>query len=320
MLNTLLSPEGPVDQLTRILISLEAKLAKPTGWKEKRRLLIWPFEKSDVQSSLSVIERQKSLVVLALQGDNLEFNKIASRELLEISTEVEAVTELIRNYGQENSYSTDLLRDHHEQKILEWLSETDFFIQKNDMMNKIQKGTGKWLLESRAFQNWRTGQSSRMLWCHGISGAGKTYLASSVIGHLEQSFSGQEVGISYLYCDYKNLKQTVAVLLGSLTRRLLHCRASITTYVETLYKLQIKQGLHPSTDEYVSLLQKISDGMPKVFIIVDALDEYKEIDATRTKFLECLQSVSPVKTRMLITTKRLKEIERDLLDAPELEI
>ena len=198
MLNTLLSPEGPVDQLTRILMSLEAKLAKSTGWKEKRGLLIWPFEKSDVQSILSVIERQKSLVVLALQGDNLEFNKVVSRELHGISTEVEAATELIRNYGQENSYSTDLLRDQQEQKILEWLSETDFFMQKNDMMNKIQKGTGKWLLESRAFQNWLTGQSSRMLWCHGIPGAGKTYLASSIIDHLEQSFSGQEMGISYL--------------------------------------------------------------------------------------------------------------------------
>ena len=56
--------------------------------------------------------------------------------------------------------------------------------------------------------------------------------------------------------------------------------------------------------------------MPKVYIIVDALDEYKEIDATTTKFLECL----PVKTRMLTTTRRLKEIEQDLLDAPELEI
>lgn len=164
MLNTLLSSEGPVDQLTRILISLEVKLAKPTGWKEKRRLLIWPFEKSDVQSILGVIERQKSLGFLAPQGDNLEFNKVASRELHEISTEVEAVTELIRNYGQENSYSTDLLRDHHEQKILERLSETDFFIQKNDMMNKIQKGTenGFW---SRAL--FRTGERGKAQGCCG---------------------------------------------------------------------------------------------------------------------------------------------------------
>lgn len=128
------------------------------------------------------------------------------------------------------------------------------------------------------------------------------------------------MGISYLYCDYTNPKQTVAVLLGSLTRRLLHCRASITTYVETLYKLQIKHGLRPSTDEYVSLLQQISEGIPKVFIIVDALDEYKEIDAMKTKFLEYLQIVSPVKTRILITSRRLKDIEQDLLDAPELEI
>jgi hypothetical protein len=69
------APKGPLEKYEEVLRELERRLAPPEG-KEKtvanlRKFLAWPFQRSDIERYILVIERKKSLFQLALQNDNM---------------------------------------------------------------------------------------------------------------------------------------------------------------------------------------------------------------------------------------------------------
>jgi hypothetical protein len=64
-------PNGPLDQFKLALELLTSKLAPVNGLKKMRKALAWPFQKAEIQSVISMIERQKSIFNLALQNDHM---------------------------------------------------------------------------------------------------------------------------------------------------------------------------------------------------------------------------------------------------------
>jgi hypothetical protein len=71
------------------------------------------------------------------------------------------------------------------EEVLLWLSTFEYQRKHNDVCARRFPGTGQWLLERDEFLNWRDDpQSSNVLWCHGIPGAGKTVLSSVVVHKL----------------------------------------------------------------------------------------------------------------------------------------
>ena len=70
---------GPLEQLQSALGRLDKKLAPVVGWRKTRKALAWPFQKEEIKDILSVIERQKALLGLALQNDHLWAPKVYSR-------------------------------------------------------------------------------------------------------------------------------------------------------------------------------------------------------------------------------------------------
>jgi hypothetical protein len=64
-------PRGPLEQLQTALNELASKLTPVAGWEKPRRALVWPFQKEEIKAILGTIERQKSLLGLALQQDDM---------------------------------------------------------------------------------------------------------------------------------------------------------------------------------------------------------------------------------------------------------
>jgi hypothetical protein len=64
-------PNGPLDQFKLALELLTSKLAPVNGLKKMRKALAWPFQKTEIQIVISMIERQKSIFNLALQNDHM---------------------------------------------------------------------------------------------------------------------------------------------------------------------------------------------------------------------------------------------------------
>jgi hypothetical protein len=66
-----------------------------------------------------------------------------------------------------DSRSTKIVIDKESLDIVAWLSPLHFETKHKDVFSRHQEGTGKWMLDSKEFNDWFSG-SGRTLWCPGI--------------------------------------------------------------------------------------------------------------------------------------------------------
>ncbi|KAF7356357.1 ANK-REP-REGION domain-containing protein [Mycena venus] len=162
--------------------------------------------------------------------------------------------------------------------FLNWLSPINFFLQQADISQVRVKGTGEWLLVHPLFQQWESG-SGRTLWCCGIPGAGKTVLMSMVVDHLSVACrNNKDTGVACIYLNHKEAKdQTPSKLLAALWRQLVHSR-DVGIIAKKLYQQHREKGTAPLLDEVVHMLSSSLKEFSKVFVVVDAIDEYPEFE------------------------------------------
>ncbi|KAJ7349607.1 hypothetical protein DFH08DRAFT_935647 [Mycena albidolilacea] len=115
----------------------------------------------------------------------------------------------------------------------------------SDISNARQQGTGGWLLEDSCFQQWEL-NSGGTLWCEGIPGSGKTVLV------------------------------VIDPWLLTISIRQLVFGKDITSQVQELYKQHTEKGTRPSLDNIHLALCAAITQFSKVYIVVDAVDEYPE--------------------------------------------
>ncbi|KAJ7602970.1 hypothetical protein B0H17DRAFT_968868 [Mycena rosella] len=158
--------------------------------------------------------------------------------------------------------------------ILNWLSPINFFRRQADISEVREKGTGEWLLADPLFKQWESG-SGRTLWCRGIPGAGKTVLVSMVVDHLSAAFRNKkDIGVACIYLNHKEAaNQTSSKLLAGLWRQLVYGR-NVGSVATELYQQHKDKGTAPSLEEVVNILRSSLKEFSKVFIIIDAMDEY----------------------------------------------
>ncbi|TVY83735.1 Ankyrin repeat domain-containing protein [Lachnellula suecica] len=194
--------------------------------------------------------------------------------------------------------------DAQRHDIEKWISSDKPSAKQNDIFRRRQEGTGEWLLESPEYRTWYKGEK-QTLFCQGIPGAGKTIMSSIVINDLDSTFpAGQsDVGIAFLYCDYKTEKeQSPEFFMASLLSQLLRRQSSLPAFIRDLYQKE-KEDL-PRPQDIKSALRIVVKTCSRVFIVVDALDECKEADSTRTELLDELFYLRDECGAALFTTSR----------------
>ena len=210
------------------------------------------------------------------------------------------------------------LQQHHT--MMQWLSPTDFPAQQHDIISRRQEGTGQWLLDSLEFKGWLQG-ADRILFCPGIPGAGKTMMAAIAIDHLGRTAQA-DVGLAYLFCDYKSqVDQSVCGLLSALLKQLVQSRPDIAAPVTRLYDHHSKRKSRPSLDDMFEALLTICSNHARVHVVVDALDECADQDATRSRFIEKLRELQArTNVRLLFTSRFIPEITEKFQSDPMLEV
>ncbi|KAI9783411.1 MAG: hypothetical protein M1839_003946 [Geoglossum umbratile] len=172
----------------------------------------------------------------------------------------------------------NLLRMQHDQEyetILEWLTPIDYAPQQNDFIDRRQEGTGQWLLDSSEFQKWFK-QEKLTLFCPGIPGAGKTIITSIVVEYLQTKFMNDtSVGVIYIYCSYQpQQEQKPEDLLLSFLKQLAQKRPAVPPGIKRLYEHHRADRTRPKFDKIVEVLHSTIKLFSRVFITIDALDEY----------------------------------------------
>ncbi|KAJ6563628.1 hypothetical protein DFH09DRAFT_920088, partial [Mycena vulgaris] len=181
-------------------------------------------------------------------------------------------------------------------KIIEWFSPLNFFLQHADIFSARQPGTGQWFLEDKSFKEWKSG-TGKVLWCPGMPGAGKTVLASIVANDLQVNLDSQISGVAVLYLNHKETEaQSPSNLLAGIWRQLVFGKP-ISPVVHQLYGKHLEQRTRPSLEDVSCVLHSTISEHSNVFLIVDALDEYPE--QQRDILLRCLSALGLTVSLML---------------------
>jgi len=161
------------------------------------------------------------------------------------------------------------------------------------------------------------------LFCPGILGAGKTILASIVVNDLNTRFLvDQNVGIAYLYCNFRRRdEQSAEDLLASLLKQLTQQQSSVPDNVKALYDQHRDKQTRPPFDEILRALHTVAAMYSQVFIVADALDECPVSDGCRTKFLtEIFKLQAKCGARLFATSRFNLEITEMFKRSMSLEI
>ncbi|KAK6499967.1 hypothetical protein TWF481_010324 [Arthrobotrys musiformis] len=197
--------------------------------------------------------------------------------------------------------------------ILDWLTPIYYTSQQTDYLNQRQPGTGEWLLGSSQYQGWLNQSApSKILFCPGIPGAGKTILTSIVVDDLTTRFSNSKFGIAYIYCNFRRKdEQNIQSLLASLLKQLAlgSTQSTLPAAVKEMHKRSTEKRMRPSIDDMLKSLHSVAQGYERVFIIIDALDECQTSNNCREIFLSKLfQLHSQCGANLFITSRALPEI------------
>jgi hypothetical protein len=207
---------------------------------------------------------------------------------------------------------------HHE-AVLHWLSPIDFAAQQHDIIERKEKGTGQWFLDSAEFEAWQQG-TSKTLFCPGIPGAGKTMVAAIAIEYLCISAQSEDIGVAYVFCNYKTqAEQTSYALLASLLKQVTHSQPIQAGVVVRMYEKHQTQKTKPSLGEITTALQTVCSSYSVAYIVLDALDEC--IKSTRDELIAPLRRMQKhVNIRLLCTSRFSPEIEELFCADTKLEV
>lgn len=209
---------------------------------------------------------------------------------------------------------------HLRDRILGWISQTDFPSKQSDILAKRQKGTGHRFLEAPEFTNWIQG-SRQTLFCQGIPGAGKTMVSAIVVDHLSRTIQNDSVGVAYLYCSYQlRTVQNATNLLAAILCQLVQAQESIPESVLSLHKRH-SRGTRPSSDEIVGTLQAVLTAFSKAYLVIDALDECLDQDGNRVRLLAFIRDLQrDANLNVMVTSRYIPELEEGFEHAAKLEV
>ncbi|KAJ7291398.1 ankyrin repeat-containing domain protein [Mycena rebaudengoi] len=337
----------PLGQLKETMENITRKLGPANNVGSKP--LIWTFwNKKEADEDMAKIERFKAVLnawllldtwdvgqqqeknhsrllteVKNLAQNEQDFHDSAGSALSEISKTLSSnsntqrqdnyriLTE-VRNVAQDQREAMD---SAEREKIIDWLSPLNFFARHANIFRTRQEGTGRWLLEDPRFRIWLL-SPGEIIWCSGIPGAGKTVLASIVVDYLRNHLQSDGVAIAAAYLNHKESEvQSPSNILAGLWWQLVSERP-ISASVQKLYQKHQMQRTRPSLDEVRDIVRSAVEEWSRVFIVVDALDEYPEDH--RRILLDTLAAIGVVS--LLLTSRPNIAPESFFPTAPVLEI
>ncbi|TIA14671.1 ankyrin [Aureobasidium pullulans] len=251
--------------------------------KKMGHRLQYPFEKTtllEIKANISDIRADLTEAMAILQMD------ISVRSYQKTEEVGQQITQtLIPSIDGIQAAEKNRAAQEERNTILMWLntlSPSTFTNRHHASLERRKEGTGLWMFEENAMKQWLDGTMST-LWCPGDPGSGKSVAMSIVVEYLEHLRATEHIAVAYTYCVYNQEHQTAANFLA----------------------------------KYVRLLKAMRGHFLKSFILVDALDEFPEIE--RRSLLRELKTLVP-EFRILITSRNIPSINNHFEDAACMQI
>jgi hypothetical protein len=256
---------------------MELNLQAPKDHAGLRMSLSWPWKRKEVFKLLEIIEKQKSSMILAMEGDTMI-------TMLNIDTIVKDIQSHVHT--------------QKEKDVLKWLTRVDPFTNHAAARAKHEPGTGEWFLSSHEFTTWIL--PGRSLWLHGIPGASKTVLCSMIIESIKARRSSYPL---FFYFDFSDLqKQSVVNMLYSFLAQL--STGEIPLEIQQLYEFCF-HGTRDATvtqlaGTFFSITKRLASHSRYTYLLIDALDEC----ADRKSLMGVLKEICPHESVNILMASR----------------
>ncbi|KAF4460013.1 ankyrin [Fusarium albosuccineum] len=198
--------------------------------------------------------------------------------------------------------------------ITNWLRPTEYTRDGSEYRKHLSlrlRGTGDWVYSSAAYQQWHAEPDARILWVRGAPGSGKSVLTTSVI----EKLSREECPVLYFFFRHTitanhNAKAAVRDWLAQVLKFSPPLQAELKKYM-TKANDKILGVEELSLANLFRLLHTALSHLPKVYILVDALDEMdqEELEIFSQDLYE-LAECQPVQVKLFMTSRPVAVIEK----------
>lgn len=206
---------------------------------------------------------------------------------------------------------TEKAEDDHIGQILDWLCPLDYGAEQSDFLDKRQRGTGQWLLDSSQFQNWFHKKGQTLL-CQGIPGAGKTIMAATVNDYIRNTIQDHShSGLAFIFCNFRRQHQQKADdILSSILKQLARQDSRVIARLKQLFAQHRRLGTQPSPDDIFSALSS-QHTLERVYVVIDALDEIQTPDNGRLGLISGLFKLQEtIGLNLFVTSRFIPEVEK----------
>ena len=297
-IESLAEPQGVFDQLGASLDEVWEKLTtRDTKRGKIMQTLKWPLDQKDVDRAVARIEHLKTTLIIVLDQTNIS-----------IAREIRSGMYYMKKTADDSKFK----------EIIDWLSPLNF-AQKQEAIT-VAPGTGAWFFESEEFKLWHT-DNYRWLWCYGIPGAGKTFIASNTANELRRLYKPDEVLVLSVFCSFDMAdSQSIDNLVASLLKQIIQIRMGLPKKLDDLYTKHLTRNTRPKLNEICEILSEAMSRSPKTFIILDALDELTN-EPSRMTLLETLFKLDG-RPKIMVTSRQIESIanrfgDRNMCDTCE---
>jgi Cdc6-like AAA superfamily ATPase len=275
--------------------------------------------------------------ILPENTDSLRMKGKKAIVSLNADRKVENITEALRNYigtltfyyvaasstlqpltgrvllKSSHSIQSDFSTDAKLCRIRQWLSAPDPSTNYQKALKLRQADTGLWLLKSDVYIEWKR-SATTPLWLYGIPGCGKTILSSTILEDVLQHCQDDPgKAAAYFFFDFNDAKkQDPEIMVRSLLCQLSEQVIKIPPSLDALFSSCESGQRQPSTDALMKALRLITQDLPQIYIVLDALDECTQ----RSELMEMLETIIGWKVtnlHLVVTSRREHDIESSLV-------
>ncbi|KAK1142054.1 hypothetical protein N8T08_008260 [Aspergillus melleus] len=201
---------------------------------------------------------------------------------------------------------------HVVQEIKTWLSPTDTTSPASEYrkhLNSHATGTGEWILETDQYRRWSETDTVGDLWIRGIPGSGKSVVAASMVRRLQRR--GDAPVLFFFFREIIEANRTPQSLARDFCHGLLDHSPILQSMLEKLKSKNRGVQEVPFGGIWKCLSSALA-AMPKVYCVVDALDE---MESGHDHFLQDLLNLgrnSPKSIKLILTSRQVPHLEKHL--------
>ncbi|QKX62010.1 uncharacterized protein TRUGW13939_09166 [Talaromyces rugulosus] len=220
------------------------------------------------------------------------------------------------------------VNEKEQLEILEWISPIPYKKHHDTVKEARTSDTCEWLLQNKRFREWEDTSSSVILWLQGSPGAGKTFLTSKVIDHVQSrlELSPNHEAFAFFYCNRnESERRDPLYALQSYVRQLsttARNSGDIRSELRALrHEVRSKGGSDLSFNTCKEQLLESVNLYPKTTLVLDALDECEPDSRSRLiDTIEFLLSESKRPLKIFISSRPDGDIRARFLSRPNIEI